>query len=89
MFNNSLNGKSITKATKSLTVRSPIERVIHGTSVPTKAMEKNKKLSEYLEFKEKFPKAIFGVYFILTSPFIVISIVLFMIIFNKFFLSIC
>ena len=67
MFNNSLNGKSITKATKSLTVRSPIERVIHGTSVPTKAMEKNKNVSTIDPMDEEISGATYQLFFLSLS----------------------
>ena len=36
---------SITKATKTLTVKSPNESVTQGTPVPQKEIEKNKKVS--------------------------------------------
>ena len=45
VFNNNLNGKSITNDTISLTIRSPKERVIQGTPVPAKAIEKNNNVS--------------------------------------------
>ena len=67
MFNNSLNGKSITRVTKSLTVRSPIDRVIHGTSVPTKAMEKNKNVSTTEPIDEDASGAIYQLFFLSLS----------------------
>ena len=45
VFNNNLKGINIAKATKSLTPKSPKDRVIQGIPVPAKDIEKNKKVS--------------------------------------------
>ncbi len=45
VLNNNLKGINIINATKSLTPKSPKDNVTHGTPVPAKEIEKNKKVS--------------------------------------------
>ena len=64
VFSNNLNGISITKATNSLTARSPKERVIQGTSVPAKAIEKNKNVSTIDPIDEDIIGATYQIFFL-------------------------
>ena len=64
---NNLNGISITNATKSLTARSPKERVTQGNSVPAKAIEKNKKVSIIDPIDEDISGATYQLFFLSLS----------------------
>ena len=64
LFNRSLKGISIIKDIKTFTIKSPIAKVIHGTSVLYKDIEKNKNVSINDPNKDEDKGAINHIFFL-------------------------